>query len=180
MPPRTRAAAEATSARRNVLTDTDLLSLVFEQLDAPSLCRAATVCKVWQKTEVEKHWRALLASRWPHSDDLLEVVRKLDGYGQQDSKLGKVSKTMFRHYLRKGTISDFAFEVDMGYVFPEEENGEDPGGDGIAKDNALLSDEDPTSSDEGTPLQDTPPGERRLPVDPYKRSGSSDLTQWKA
>ena len=63
----------------------------------------------------------------------------------------------------------------------EEENGEDPGGvDGIAKDNALLSDEDPTSSDEGTPLQDTPPGERRLPVDPYQRSGSSDLTQWKA
>ena len=125
MPPRTRAAAEAVSARRNVLTDTDLLSLVFEQLDAPSLCRAATVCKVWQKTEVEKHWRALLASRWPHSDDLLEVVRKLDGYGQRDSKLGKVSKTMFRHYVRKGTISDFAFEVDMGYVFPEEENDED-------------------------------------------------------
>ena len=61
----------------------------------------------------------------------------------------------------------------------EEENAEDPGDDGIAKDNALLSDEDPTSSDEGTPLQDTPPGERRLPVDPYERSGSSDLTQWK-
>ena len=61
----------------------------------------------------------------------------------------------------------------------EEENAEDPGDDGIAKDNALLSDEDPTSSDEGTPLQDTPPGERRLPVDPYKRSGCSDLTQWK-
>ena len=65
----------------------------------------------------------------------------------------------------------------------EEENGEDdPGGDdGAAKDNALLTDEDPTSSDEdGTPVQDTPPGERRLPVDPYERSGSSDLAQWKA
>ena len=61
----------------------------------------------------------------------------------------------------------------------EEENAEDPGDDGAAKDNALLSDEDPTSSDEGTPLQDTPPGERRLLVDPYERSGSSDLTQWK-
>ena len=62
----------------------------------------------------------------------------------------------------------------------EEENAEDPGDDGIAKDNALLTDEDHTSSDEGTPLQDTPPGERRLPVDPYKRNGSSDLAQWKA
>ena len=63
----------------------------------------------------------------------------------------------------------------------EEENAEDPGDDGIAKDNALLSDEDPTSSDEDlAPLQDTPPGERRLPVDPYKRSGSADLTQWTA
>ena len=61
----------------------------------------------------------------------------------------------------------------------EEENAEDPGDDGAAKDNALLTDEDPTSSDEGTPLQDTPPGERRLPVDPYKRTGSSDV-QWKA
>ena len=61
----------------------------------------------------------------------------------------------------------------------EEENAEDPGDDGIAKDNALLTDEDPTSSDEDTPLQDTPPGERRLPVNPYKRTGSSDL-QWKA
>ena len=61
----------------------------------------------------------------------------------------------------------------------EEENGEDPGDDGAAKDNALLTDEDPSSDEDGTPLQDTPPGECRLPVDPYKRSGSSDLTQWK-
>ena len=97
MPPRTRAAAEAVSARRNVLTDTDLLSLVFEQLDATSLCRAVTVCKKWQETEVEKHWRALLASRWPHSDDLLGMLRKLDDYAE----LGMVSKTMFRQYVRK-------------------------------------------------------------------------------
>ena len=61
----------------------------------------------------------------------------------------------------------------------EEENAEDPGDDGIAKDNALLTDEDPSSDEDGTPLQDTPPGEVRLPEDPYKRTGSSDL-QWKA
>ena len=69
--------------------------------------------------------------------------------------------------------------LEEGEASDDEEDVEDPGQDGVAKDNALLSDEDPTSSDEGTPLQDTPPGERRLPVDPYKRSGSSDL-QWKA
>ena len=69
--------------------------------------------------------------------------------------------------------------LEEGEASDDGEDAEDPGDDGAAKDNALLTDEDPTSSDEdGTPLQDTPPGERRLPVDPYKRSGSSDLTQW--
>ena len=57
----------------------------------------------------------------------------------------------------------------------EEENAEDPGDDRIAKDNALLTDEDPSSDEDGTPLQDTPPGEVRLPEDPYKRTGSSDV-----
>ena len=69
--------------------------------------------------------------------------------------------------------------LEEGETSDDEEDVEDPGQDGVAKENALLSDEDPTSSDEDTPLQDTPPGERRLPVNPYKRTGSSDL-QWKA
>ena len=69
--------------------------------------------------------------------------------------------------------------LEEGEASDDEEDAEDPGDDGVAKENALLTDEDPTSSDEDTPLQDTPPGERRLPVDPYKRTGSSDL-QWKA
>ena len=69
--------------------------------------------------------------------------------------------------------------LEEGEASDDEEDVEDPGQDGVAKDNALLSDEDPSSDEDGTPLQDTPPGECRLPVDPYKRSGSSDLTQWK-
>ena len=69
--------------------------------------------------------------------------------------------------------------LEEGEASDDEEDVEDPGQDGVAKDNALLSDEDPSSDEDGTPLQDTPPGERRLPVDPYKRTGSSDL-QWKA
>ena len=67
--------------------------------------------------------------------------------------------------------------LEEGEAPDDEEDVEDPGQDGVAKDNALLSDEDPSSDEDGTPLQDTPPGERRLPVDPYKRTGSSDL-QW--
>ena len=70
--------------------------------------------------------------------------------------------------------------LEEGEASDDEEDVEDPGQDGVAKDNALLSDEDPSSDEDGTPLQDTPHGECRLPVDPYKRSGSSDLTQWKA
>ena len=69
--------------------------------------------------------------------------------------------------------------LEEGEASDDEEDVEDPGQDGVAKDNALLSDEDPSSDEDGTPLQDTPPGECRLPVDPYKRSGSSDLAQWK-
>ena len=69
--------------------------------------------------------------------------------------------------------------LEEGEASDDEEDVEDPGQDGVAKDNALLSDEDPSSDEDGTPLQDTPPGERRLPVNPYKRTGSSDL-QWKA
>ena len=61
----------------------------------------------------------------------------------------------------------------------EKENAEDTGDDGAAKDNALLTDEDPSSDEDGTPLQDTPPGECRLPVNPHKRTGSSHL-HWKA
>ena len=64
----------------------------------------------------------------------------------------------------------------------EEENAEDPGDDGMAvdKDNALLSDEDPTSDEDGTPLQYTPPGGSavRLPLNAHERSGSSNL-EWK-
>ena len=70
--------------------------------------------------------------------------------------------------------------LEEGEASDDEQDVEDPGQDGVAKDNALLSDEDPSSDEDGTPLQDTPPGERRLPVDPYERSGSSDLRQWKA
>ena len=69
--------------------------------------------------------------------------------------------------------------LEEGEASDDEEDAEDPGDDGVAKENALLTDEDPTSSDEDTPLQDTPPGERRLPVNPHKRTGSSDL-HWKA
>ena len=69
--------------------------------------------------------------------------------------------------------------LEEGEASDDEEDVEDPGQDGVAKDNALLSDEDPSSDEDGTPLQDTPPGEVRLPEDPYKRTGSSDL-QWKA
>ena len=69
--------------------------------------------------------------------------------------------------------------LEEGEASDDEEDVEDPGQDGVAKDNALLSDEDPSSDEDGTPLQDTPPGECRLPVDPYKHSGSSDLAQWK-
>ena len=69
--------------------------------------------------------------------------------------------------------------LEEGEASDDEEDVEDPGQDGVAKDNALLSDEDPSSDEDGTPLQDTPPGERRLPVNPYKRTGSLDL-QWKA
>ena len=69
--------------------------------------------------------------------------------------------------------------LEEGEASDDEEDVEDPGQDGVAKDNALLSDEDPSSDEDGTPLQDTPPGELRLPEDPYKKTGSSDL-QWKA
>ena len=69
--------------------------------------------------------------------------------------------------------------LEEGEASDDEEDVEDPGQDGVAKDNALLSDEDPSSDEDGTPLQDTPPGEVRLPEDPYKRTGSSDV-QWKA
>ena len=69
--------------------------------------------------------------------------------------------------------------LEEGEASDDEEDVEDPGQDGVAKDNALLSDEDPSSDEDGTPLQDTPPGERRLPVNPYKRTGPSDL-QWEA
>ena len=69
--------------------------------------------------------------------------------------------------------------LEEGEASDDEEDVEDPGQDGVAKDNALLSDEDPSSDEDGTPLQDTPPGEVRLPEDPYKRTGFSDL-QWKA
>ena len=54
--------------------------------------------------------------------------------------------------------------LEEGEASDDEEDVEDPGQDGVAKDNALLSDEDPSSDEDGTPLQDTPPGERRLPV----------------
>ena len=69
--------------------------------------------------------------------------------------------------------------LEEGEASDADEDVEDPGQDGVAKDNALLSDEDPSSDEDGTPLQDTPPGELRLPEDPYKRTGSSDV-QWKA
>ena len=69
--------------------------------------------------------------------------------------------------------------LEEGEASDDEEDVEDPGQDGVAKDNALLSDEDPSSDEDGTPLQDTPPGEVRLPEDPYKRTGSSDV-QWEA
>ena len=69
--------------------------------------------------------------------------------------------------------------LEEGEASDDEEDVEDPGQDGVAKDNALLSDEDPSSDEDGTPLQDTPPGEVRLPEDPYKRTGSSDV-HWKA
>ena len=69
--------------------------------------------------------------------------------------------------------------LEEGEASDDEEDVEDPGQDGVAKDNALLSDEDPSSDEDGTPLQDTPPGEVRLPEDPYKRTGSSNL-HWKA
>ena len=57
--------------------------------------------------------------------------------------------------------------LEEGEASDDEEDVEDPGQDGVGKDNALLSDEDPTSDEDGTPLQDTPPGVRRLPVNPY-------------
>ena len=105
--PRTRAAAEAASARRNVLTDTDLLSLVFEQLDAQSLCRAATVCKKWRATETNQHWRALLASRWPNSVELQDAL--LDEPGVP----AMMSKGCFEHFVGCGTKADFSFELEI-------------------------------------------------------------------
>ena len=69
--------------------------------------------------------------------------------------------------------------LEEGEASDDEEDVEDPGQDGVAKDNALLSDEDPSSDEDGTPLQDTPPGVVRLPEDPYKRTGSSHV-HWKA
>ena len=48
--------------------------------------------------------------------------------------------------------------LEEGEASDDEEDVEDPGQDGVAKDNALLSDEDPSSDEDGTPLQDTPPG----------------------
>ena len=69
--------------------------------------------------------------------------------------------------------------LEEGEASDDEEDVEDPGQDGVAKDNALLSDEDPSSDEAGTPLQETPPGELRLPEDPYKKTGSS-VAHWKA
>ena len=109
--PRTRAAAEAVSARRNVLTDTDLLSLVFEQLDAPSLCRAATVCKKWRATETNKHWRALLASRWPNSVELQDELlnQELEGASAM------ASKYWFKDFVEAGAKADFSFELEIRF-----------------------------------------------------------------
>ena len=70
--------------------------------------------------------------------------------------------------------------LEEGEASDDEEDVEDPGQDGVAKDNALLSDEDPSSDEDGTPLQHTPPGESavRLPLDAHERSGSSNVG-WK-
>lgn len=63
----------------------------------------------------------------------------------------------------------------------DDDDAEDPGEDCMAVDkgNALLSDEDATSDENDTPLEDTPPGQCRLPENPYKRSKSSNLN-WKS
>jgi hypothetical protein len=105
--PHTRAAAEAASARRNVLTDTDLLSLVFEQLDAPSLCRAVTVCKKWRATETNNHWRALLAWRWPNSVELQDALLNEPGASAM------MSKGTYEHFVEAGAKADFSFDLEI-------------------------------------------------------------------
>ena len=84
-----------TDARINVLTNTDLLKLIFDNLDAPSLCVVEVVCKLWRGS-TQAAWVALLASRWPNSTE---------------ATIADISKQTYQLHAKAGKKADFSFKV---------------------------------------------------------------------
>ena len=99
-------------ARFNVLTNTDLLKLIFDNLDAQSLCAVEAVCKLWRGS-TQTTWKALLASRWPNSVEAQEYLRT------QHPTNADISKQTYQLHAKAGKKAAFSFKVEMWH-------GDDP------------------------------------------------------
>lgn len=96
-----------TDARFNVLTDIDLLKLIFDNLNAQSLCAVEAVCKLW-RGNTQTAWVALLAYRWPNSVETTNA---------------DIPKQTYRLHAEAGKKADFSFKVEMWH---DPSHGHDP------------------------------------------------------